>query len=134
MVSVRVNGAGPYWFVVDSGASRTVLDAALAKEIGLKITGEGSTTGTGQGAVPLAFVGKVDVSLGGLTYAAEPYVIDLSGTPLSKEVRGLVGLEIFKSLPLTLMEESCSCRQCWKLALAGVCVDSSGSIRAPRLR
>jgi len=74
-----------------------VLDAALAKEIGLKITGEGSTTGTGQGAVPLAFVGKVDVSLGGLTYAAEPYVIDLSGTPLSKEVRGLVGLEIFKS-------------------------------------
>lgn len=97
MVQVRVNGAGPYWFIVDSGASRTVLDAGLVEELGLKITGEGATTGTGQGSVPLRYVGSVDVALDGMNYKSEPYVIDLSGTPLSKQVRGLVGSEIFKS-------------------------------------
>lgn len=97
MVQVRVNGSGPYWFIVDSGASRTVLDTRLADELGLAITGRGSTTGTGTGAVQLAYAGGVTIKLGAVEYASEPYVIDLSGVPISKQVRGLVGSEIFKS-------------------------------------
>ena len=95
MVEVRIDGKGPFWFVVDSGASRTVLDARLASELGLEVTGRGATTGTGSGAVPLAFVGGVSVALGDVAYRAEPYVIDMRGVPLDKRVRGLIGSELF---------------------------------------
>jgi hypothetical protein len=95
MVQARVNGAGPFWFIVDSGASRSVIDPTLAAELKLDITGRGTTTGTGQGAIPLAYAGPVRIELGGGAYQSSPYVIDLSGAPLPKEVRGLVGSEIF---------------------------------------
>ncbi len=95
MVQARVNGAGPFWFIVDSGAPRSVIDPSLAAELKLNITGRGSTTGTGQGAIPLAYGEPVRIELGGGAYKSSPYVIDLSGTPLPKEVRGLIGSELF---------------------------------------
>ncbi len=41
VVAVKVNGAGPYDFMVDTGATVTVLDAALFQELGLQ--GQGSS-------------------------------------------------------------------------------------------
>ena len=35
LIAVRVNGQGPYDFVVDTGASHVVIDAALADDLGL---------------------------------------------------------------------------------------------------
>jgi hypothetical protein len=95
MVQARVNGAGPYWFIVDSGAPRSVIDPALAAELKLGITAQGSTTGTGPNAVPYAYTQPVRIALGGSAYDSTPYVIDLSGAPLPKEVRGLIGSELF---------------------------------------
>jgi len=95
MVEARVNGAGPYWFIVDSGAPRSVIDPALAAELKLGITGQGATTGTGPNAVPYAYAQPVRIALGGSSYDSAPYVLDLSGAPLPKEVRGLIGSELF---------------------------------------
>jgi hypothetical protein len=95
MVQARVNGAGPYWFVVDSGASRTVIDPSLAVELKLASTGSGTITGAGQGAIPLAYTHPVTIELGGGSYQSSPYVIDLSKVPISKQVRGLIGSELF---------------------------------------
>ena len=95
MVQARVNGAGPFWFIVDSGAPRSVIDPSLAAELKLEMTGRTTTTGTGRGAVPLAYGEPVKIDLGGGSYRSSPYVIDLSGTPLPKEVRGLIGSELF---------------------------------------
>ncbi len=39
VVAVKVNGAGPYDFMVDTGATVTVLDAALFHELGLQSVG-----------------------------------------------------------------------------------------------
>jgi predicted aspartyl protease len=39
IVAVKVNGVGPYDFMVDTGATATVLDAALFQELGLKPDG-----------------------------------------------------------------------------------------------
>ena len=39
VVAVKVNGAGPYDFMVDTGATVTVLDAALFHELGLQAMG-----------------------------------------------------------------------------------------------
>ncbi len=95
LVQARVNGAGPFWFVVDSGAPRSVIDPALAAELKLDTTGRGTTTGTGQGAIPLTYAPPVTIELGGDSYRSSPYVIDLSQAPLPKEVRGLIGSELF---------------------------------------
>ncbi len=95
LVQARVNGAGPFWFIVDSGAPRSVIDPSLAAELKLEITHHGTTTGTGQGAVPLSYASPVLIELGGDAYRSTPYVIDLSEAPLPKEVRGLIGSELF---------------------------------------
>jgi predicted aspartyl protease len=39
VVAVKVNGAGPYDFMVDTGATITVLDTALFHELGLQVMG-----------------------------------------------------------------------------------------------
>ena len=39
-VEVKVNGQGPYLFVLDTGAGTNVLDPKLAKELGLESSGE----------------------------------------------------------------------------------------------
>jgi predicted aspartyl protease len=39
VVAVKVNGAGPYEFIVDTGATITVLDKALFHELGLQAMG-----------------------------------------------------------------------------------------------
>ena len=39
VVAVKVNGAGPYDFMVDTGATVTVLDTALFNELGLRTVG-----------------------------------------------------------------------------------------------
>jgi Aspartyl protease len=42
-VNVRINGQGPFAFVVDTGASHTVLDSSLADELSLPAAAGGST-------------------------------------------------------------------------------------------
>lgn len=102
MVQARVNGAGPYWFIVDSGASRSVIDQKLAAELKLAATDSGTITGTGQGKVQLAYSQPVTIELGGGSYRSSPYILDLSGVPIPKEVRGLVGSELFLDHVVTI--------------------------------
>lgn len=40
LVPVTINGKGPYTFALDTGASQSLVDAAVAKELGAKETGE----------------------------------------------------------------------------------------------
>src|SRR5687768_12493306 len=35
-VQARVNGAGPFWFILDTGAETDVIDSRLAHELGLQ--------------------------------------------------------------------------------------------------
>jgi predicted aspartyl protease len=97
MAQVKVNGRGPYWFLLDSGASRSVIDPTLAKELGLKIASQTSITGTGTGKVAAEIAEPMRIALGGTEYRSEPYIIDLSGAPMSDEIRGLIGSELFAS-------------------------------------
>src|SRR5207237_10918957 len=45
IVEARVNGSGPGWFIFDTGAERTVIDAEFAAAAGLKRSG--TSVGTG---------------------------------------------------------------------------------------
>ena len=97
MAQVKVNGRGPYWFLVDSGASRSVIDPTLAKELGLKLASQTSITGTATAKVAAAIAEPVRITLGGSNYRSEPYIINLSGAPMSDEIHGLIGSEPFVS-------------------------------------
>ncbi|MEY2488155.1 MAG: Aspartyl protease, partial [Verrucomicrobiota bacterium] len=97
MVQVRINGTEPSWFVVDSGAPHTIFDPTFAQALGLKVESAPPITGTGAGKVAKSVTGPAAMSLNDVTIdLAEPWVIDLSKVPISKEAKGLVGAELFE--------------------------------------
>jgi predicted aspartyl protease len=97
MVQVRINGSEPTWFVVDSGAPHTIFDPTFAQALGLKVESAPPTTGTGTGKVTKSVTGPATMALNDVKIdLAEPWVIDLSNVPISKEAKGLVGAELFE--------------------------------------
>lgn len=98
MVEASINGAAPAWFMLDSGASHSVLDPRLQRALGLPLLAVGATTGTGAGSVALQHAAPATMRVGGVEIALpDPWIIDLSGVPVSGDVRGLVGAELFKT-------------------------------------
>lgn len=90
LAPVFIDGHGPFPFVVDTGASKSVIDQALAKKLGFKIQPSHSTL-TGVNASHAA--GRIVVTtwrIGGVRLPAEP-VLTL---PLAADQRGhgLAGL------------------------------------------
>lgn len=105
-VQVTVNGVGPLWFCVDTGAPHTVIDPYVVQRAGLKKVGAGTTTGTGTGAVQIERTEPATVKLGKIEVkVAEPWVIDLSGVPIPKWTHGLVGFEFFQAYVVEMDQE-----------------------------
>src|SRR6185312_15070041 len=91
---VSINGKGPIWFAVDTGAYQSVVDASVAQTAGLKVIGAGTVRGTGEGDVPVKHIAAVTMQLGGLAIPVpEPLLIDLSGTGNPEWMHGLIGAE-----------------------------------------
>ncbi len=88
LVPVRVNGRGPFEFILDTGAGTSLLTPDLAQSLGIEITGskEGHTAG-----------GPVDVSLATVDSLAvgdvERKAIDVAVTDLSM-IGGAVGAKL----------------------------------------
>jgi hypothetical protein len=64
LVPVTVNGQGPFQFVLDTGANRTVLTPRLVSKLGLEITPHDKVTMsgvTGSASVPTVLVSKLQV-------------------------------------------------------------------------
>ena len=96
LVDASINNSTPALFVVDTGASHTVVDPTFAKELGLKVQNSSSVTGTGKGSVAKASAGTVTMTLHDLKVdVPELWVIDLSNVPIPRATKGLVGAEIF---------------------------------------
>lgn len=60
---VRVNGTGPYWFMLDSGAIFNVLDTELAKSLGVKSIHAVQASGGGEQSVTGAVGSQVSFRL-----------------------------------------------------------------------
>jgi predicted aspartyl protease len=92
VVAVRLNGAGPYDFMVDTGATVTVLDTALFQELGL--TAEGSSRITSSAGVTNQIRSVVkEVALDGLS-AQNIAVVSMKSPVAESEypaVRGILG-------------------------------------------
>ncbi len=67
---VRINGSGPHWFVLDTGASRMMLERKLARELKLPLEGSGKLGGAGTGQIPVEFARNVRLEIPGLVMLA----------------------------------------------------------------
>jgi predicted aspartyl protease len=64
LAAVEVNGSGPYRFIIDLGANRSVLSSRLATSLGLATAGTGTVEVhgvTGSAVVPMAVVDELRV-------------------------------------------------------------------------
>ena len=87
---VYVNGQGPYRFIVDTGANRSVLSSAVATELGLVSTGMGEVHSIAEMApAPLVRVDSITFQGLRLSSAAVP-VMD-SGAMLGEQ--GILGVD-----------------------------------------
>lgn len=110
-VEVRVAGAGPFWFCLDTGAPHSIVDPYVVKQAGLQTLRSSTVTGTGQGAVPVEHTAPAVMSVGSLhVKVQEPWVIDLSGVPIPKWTHGLLGAEFFENYVVEVDPEKPSLR------------------------
>lgn len=101
---VTIGGQGPYWFLLDTGANRSAIDSALARDLGLKVLGaqtvEGSagTIQTGSVRVPALKIGKVSAR------NVEPTTQDFSGLvgPDGAKVSGILGSDVMRAFVVML--------------------------------
>jgi len=84
LVPVRVNGHGPFEFILDTGAGTSLLSTALADQLKIKILGskEGQSAG-GKVTVSLGSIDLIEVGEARLT-SLEAGIVDLS--PIGKTV------------------------------------------------
>jgi hypothetical protein len=96
-VSAKVNGKGPYNFIVDTGG-HTLLSSRLANEIGLKIVGAAAMSGAGEKTAQSGFTRVGEIALGAvrmrdqLGFVAQIYDKSIEGFA----VDGMVGFELFR--------------------------------------
>jgi len=98
-VQGTINGNGPYWFLIDSGANRSALDDDVARDLGLitqgttKVEGSGGTVAVGQ-----ANIARLDA--GGLhARKLSPTVYDLSGSlaPEGHTTAAIIGVDALQN-------------------------------------
>jgi hypothetical protein len=88
-------------FTLDTGSGATYLDSAVAKRLGLKVSGSGTVHGAGSGEVPVQYIDSVTLELPGLTSSGHRLkVTDLSG--LNPHQDGFLGYDFIKRFTITI--------------------------------
>ena len=105
IVPVRINGSGPFDFVLDTGATITCVDDQIAEQLSLPavrgVMGTAAGVG-GQGGVSLVEIDSL--SMGGVrAHGLEACVIDLEHLgSVGLALDGLIGLNVLREFRVTL--------------------------------
>jgi predicted aspartyl protease len=105
MIPAFVNGQGPYAFALDTGASTTVISAALAESLGVD-RGDGAAM-TGAGGMLQATVGRVaSLAVGGARATDVAVVVsdfvEQIGQAVGTGVDGVVGYNFLRRFRVTI--------------------------------
>jgi predicted aspartyl protease len=87
---IRINGHGPFRFIIDTGANRSVLSQALATRLGLAPSGEGVVHSI-EGTQPALLVKVASLSIAGIHLSSGSTPV-LDGPVLGGE-HGLLGVD-----------------------------------------
>jgi predicted aspartyl protease len=104
LISARVNGGAEQKFVVDTGASQTVIDKTVAQSIGPQTMSTFTVT-AGSKAVPLGYLSIQKVQIGDLTMENIPALVaDLASfkATLGHRPAGLIGTSVLKRFAVTI--------------------------------
>lgn len=98
-VPVRVNGSGPYWFLLDSGSISNVVDTETAKNVGIAVDKSFETRGAGEKSMAGAVGSAVSLEVAGLEFAQPqvdvlPISVAISAAE-GRPVNGLLGYQFF---------------------------------------
>lgn len=99
-LSARVQGRGPFDFILDSGATVTAVDAALARRLRRPVRESGSSRGAGAGSVPVGHLPGTEVTVAGLAVHGRRTlsmpVDSVLGPFVGRRTDGVVGYPIFR--------------------------------------
>jgi predicted aspartyl protease len=100
LIPATVNGAGPFWMMLDTGADPSIVDLGVAKRAGLKIAAKGKQGSGGGTSHNLSYGTSLPLlRIGGLTATkVDALAMDLSGlsATLGRSLGGALGYSLFK--------------------------------------
>ncbi len=100
LLQATVNNSAPLWFILDTGATDSVIDSQLAKTLSLKVIGRTLGTGGAGTATALIFRGTTlklrNVEAVNLTLYGFP--LDSLSAPFGRRISGVIGNDILKQL------------------------------------
>jgi predicted aspartyl protease len=96
-VEARVNGKGPYTFLVDTGG-HNLLSPRVADELGLRTQGAAAAAGAGEKIETSSYARVREIALGGVKLSDQVGIIQEIYDPAIEGVRvdGMVGFELFR--------------------------------------
>ncbi|MCX7514910.1 aspartyl protease family protein [Frateuria hangzhouensis] len=106
LVEASIDGHGPLPFILDTGG-HAILTADAARKLGLSTQGQGSSTGSGPGAMSTAYTKVAHLGMGqadirDLTFLVMPYPFEMCERGEGREpIAGILGLEIFQRFAVT---------------------------------
>lgn len=99
-LDARVEGRGPYDFILDSGATVTAVDAALARRLRRPVRASGTTRGAGAGSIRIGRLPGTDVTVAGLQAGGSPAmampVDSIIGPFAGRRTHGVGGFPFFR--------------------------------------
>jgi hypothetical protein len=103
MIKARINGKGPFLFYLDSGG-HDILSPRLARELGLKIAGNGRSGGAGETTVKTSYAKVASIDVGGAVLKNQTVVILETSPPeiVGEQIGGVLGVEFFERFVTTL--------------------------------
>jgi len=99
---VTINGAGPFWFTVDTGATLTVIDPATAQQVGLvtRPAGRRGNVGVTAGETEMSTTTGARLDVGGLASFAPAvlYVVPVraNASLLGHQIDGVLGTDFLR--------------------------------------
>jgi predicted aspartyl protease len=103
-VRTRVNGSAPLWFMLDTGASATIINERVAKELGLRAGRRERGTGTG-GAIEVGMIDGVSLSMPGVTVTDQTvgaFPLDQFAPVAGRSVGGIIGYDFIKEFVIEI--------------------------------
>lgn len=99
-VPVRIGSGAPHWFILDTGATGTIIDTAVAKAAGLALSGGQTVHGAGSGGSTQSQTSAVDLRVGPVPlHVQQPLVMDLAhllGPTSGRAPAGIIGSQFFR--------------------------------------
>ncbi len=99
-VPVGVAGSAPLWFIVDTGSTSTVIDAAVARGLGIEGSRPESVSGAGSGSTRQYRAAPTRLTLGDAALVVdEPRIADLAallGPTSGRRPAGILGAQLFR--------------------------------------